>query len=104
MIWSIPTMWQFPELFLMFLPVTSHKQTSKIPDIRFYIRRTFPSFRPMGMVGKVCLMLIIRGRLITPFILGPMSVGLNILIRLRIDEFGLWLGYHGHNYFMKYDV
>ena len=25
MIWSIPTMWQFPELFLMFLPMTSHK-------------------------------------------------------------------------------
>ena len=22
---SIPTMWQFPELFLMFLPMTSHK-------------------------------------------------------------------------------
>ena len=25
MIWSIPTMWQFPELFLMFLSVTRHK-------------------------------------------------------------------------------
>ena len=25
MIWSIPTMWQFPELFLMFLPVMRHK-------------------------------------------------------------------------------
>ena len=24
MIWSIPTMWQFPEFFLMFLPMTSH--------------------------------------------------------------------------------
>ena len=36
MIWSIPTMWQFPELFLMFLPMTRHKQTSQIPDIRFY--------------------------------------------------------------------
>ena len=23
--WSIPIMWQFPELFLMFLPMTSHK-------------------------------------------------------------------------------
>ena len=37
MIWSIPTMWQFPELFLMFLPMTSHKSTSEIPDIRFYL-------------------------------------------------------------------
>ena len=36
MIWSIPTMWQFPELFLMFLPVTRRKYTSQIPDIRFY--------------------------------------------------------------------
>ena len=25
MIWSISTMWQFLELFLMFLPMTSHK-------------------------------------------------------------------------------
>ena len=33
MIWSIPTMWQFPELILMFLTVTRHKQTSQIPDI-----------------------------------------------------------------------
>ena len=46
---------------------------------------TFPSFRPMGMVGEACffayqVMLTIRGRLITPFILGSMSVGLNILI------------------------
>ena len=41
--------------------------------------------------------------LITPFILGSMSVGLNILIRhlfTNIYEFGLWLGYHGHNYLM----
>ena len=44
----------------------------------------FPSFRPMGMVGEACLpsnAYYIRGRLITPFFLGPRSVGLNILIR-----------------------
>ena len=34
------------------------------------------------------VMLTIRGRLITPFILESMSVGLNIRIRLRIYEFG----------------
>ena len=28
MIWSVPTMWQFQELFLMFLPMTRRKQTS----------------------------------------------------------------------------
>ena len=50
MIWSTLTMWQFPELFLMFLSMTSYKKTSKIPDIP-----TFPSFRPMGMVGEACL-------------------------------------------------
>ena len=50
MIWSIPTMWQFPELFLMFLPMTRHNQTSEIPDIRFY-RHFFRS----GLVGEACL-------------------------------------------------
>ena len=47
-IWSIPTVWQFPELFLMFLPMTRHKKTSEIPDIRFYLQS-------MGMVGEACL-------------------------------------------------
>ena len=52
------------------------------------------------MVGEVCLpayqvMLTIRERLITPFILGSMSVGLNILIR---HSFGLQLGRHDHYY------
>ena len=48
-------------------------------------------------------MLTIRERLITPFILGSMSVGLNfwIVIRLRIYEFGLWLRYHDRNYFWQ---
>ena len=53
MIWSVLTMWQFPELFLMFLPVTRHKKTSQIPDIT--LLPIFPSFRPMGMVGEACL-------------------------------------------------
>ena len=42
---------------------------------------TFPSFRPMVMVLAYQVMLTIRGPLITPFILGSMSVGLNVLIR-----------------------
>ena len=52
MIWSIPTMWQFRELFLMFLPVTRHKLISQIPDICFY---DISFVQPMGMVGEVCL-------------------------------------------------
>ena len=58
----------------------------------------------MGMVGEACLPSnTIRGRLITPFILGPMSVGLNILIRhsfTDLYEFGLWLWYPDRNYFV----
>ena len=81
MIWSIPTMWQFPELFLMFLPMTSHKQTSKIPDIRFYLYFLRLGGRGMWWAKLAYqVMLTIRGRLITPFILGSKSVGLNILI------------------------
>ena len=73
-------MWQFPELFLMFLPMTSHKYTSKIPDIRSYLH--FLHFvQAYGHGGRSLVMLTVRGRLITPFILESMSVGLNILIR-----------------------
>ena len=76
-----PYMWQFPELFLMFLPMTSHKKTSKIPDIHFYLH--FLRSYLWVWLAKLAyqVMLTIRGRLITPFILGSMSVGLNILIR-----------------------
>ena len=66
-------------LFLMFLPM---------PWVDFQnpwhtLLPTFPSFRPMDMVAKHTyqVMLTIRGRLITTFILEVMSVGLNILIR-----------------------
>ena len=48
MIWSIPTMWQFSELFLMFLPMT--RAISRLPK-----SRTYASTRPMGMVGEACL-------------------------------------------------
>ena len=52
MIWSIPTMWQFPELFLIFLLMTRHKY---FPTPGLTLLPIFPSFRPMGMVGKACL-------------------------------------------------
>ena len=41
-------MWQFPELFLMFLPVD-------FPNPGHTLLPIFPSFRPMGMVGEACL-------------------------------------------------
>ena len=81
MIWSNPTKWQFPELFLMFLPVTRHKQTSQIPDIRFYLHFLRSGLLAWWAKLAYQVMLTIRGHLITPFILGSMSFGLNILIR-----------------------
>ena len=80
MIWAIPTMWQFSELFLMFLAMTSHKWTSKIPDIRFYLHFLRSGLWAWWVKLAYQVMLTILGRLITLFILGPMSVGLNILI------------------------
>ena len=50
------------------------------------------------------VMLTIRGRLITPFILGSISVGLNILIRLRIYEFRLRFRYHDRNYIIIMNI
>ena len=52
MIWSIPAMWQFPELFDVF--------ANDQPQVDFQnpghmLLPTFPSFRSMGMVGKTCL-------------------------------------------------
>ena len=91
MIWSIPTMWQFPELFLMFLPMTSHKETSQIPDIRFFLHFLRSGLRTWWAKLAYQLMLTIRGCLNTPFILGSMS---DIVIRLWVYEFGLRLGYH----------
>ena len=54
MIWSIPTMWQFPEFFLMFLPMTSHIKFQSSRHTLLHVL-TFPLFRPMGMVGEACL-------------------------------------------------
>ena len=90
MIGSIPTMWQFPELFLMFLPMTSYEQTSKIVDIRFYLH--FLRSGPWAWWAKLAyqVMLTIRGHLISPFILMSMSVGLNILIRHLFTDLWDW--------------
>ena len=66
MIWSIPAMWQFPELFLMFLPMTSHKWTSKIPDIHFYLDFFRSGLWAWWARLAYQVMLTIRGRLITP--------------------------------------
>ena len=84
-------MWQFPELFLMFLPVTRHKQTSQIPAIRLY--RYFLRSGLWAWWAKLVyqVMLTIRGRLITPFVLGSMSVGLKILIRHSFMDLWVWI-------------
>ena len=77
MIWSIPTMWQFPELFLKFLAMTSHKLTSKIPDICFNLHFLRSGLWTWWAKLAYQVMLTIRGHLIAR----SMSVGLNILIR-----------------------
>ena len=51
MIWSIPTKWQFPELFMMLLPMTSLDFQSP----GRMLLSTLPGFRPTGMMGKACL-------------------------------------------------
>ena len=51
MIWSILTIWQFSELFQMFLPVTRHD----FQNSGHTLLPIFPSFRPMGTVGEACL-------------------------------------------------
>ena len=59
----------------------SHSHFSFSLFIRFY--RYFLRSGPWAWWAKLAyqVMLTIRGRLITPFVLGSMSVGLNILIR-----------------------
>ena len=81
MVWSIPKIWQFPELFLMFLPLTRRGWASGVPDMRFC--RWFLRSGLWAWWAKLAyqVILTIHGRLITAFILGSMSVGLNILIR-----------------------
>ena len=84
-------MCEFPELFLMFLPLTRHKQTSQIPDICFY--RYFLRSGLWAWWAKLAyqVMLTIRGRLITPFVLGSMSVSLSILIRHSFKDLWVWM-------------
>ena len=91
MIWSIFTMWQFPESFLMFLPMTIHKSTSKIPDVRFYLHFLRSGLWAWWAKLAYQVMLTIRGRLFTPFILGFMSVGLTILIRYSFMNLWVWI-------------
>ena len=62
------------------LSMTSHKQTSKIPDMLFYLHFLRSGLWVWWAKLAYQAMLTIRGRLITPFILGFISVGLNILI------------------------
>ena len=66
-------------------------KTSQIPDIRFY--RYFLRSGPWAWWAKLAyqVMLTIRGRLITPFVLGSMSVGLNILIRHSFMDLWFWI-------------
>ena len=54
MIWSIPTMWQFPELFLMFFANDAPYADFRNPG--HTLLSIFPSFKPMGMVGEACLL------------------------------------------------
>ena len=93
MIWSIPTIWQFPELFLM---VFCHWHAiSRLPK-SWTCTSTYISFIQAcghgghgGHGGRS--LLTILGRLITPFILGSMSVGLNILIRHSFTDLWVWI-------------
>ena len=52
-----------------------------------------PSSGPWAWWAKLAyqVMLTIRGRLITPFVLGSMSVGLNILIRHSFMDLWFWI-------------
>ena len=58
----------------------SHKYTSKLPDMRFFLHCLRSGLWTRWTKLAYWKMLTIRGRLNTSFILGSMSVGLNILI------------------------
>ena len=77
-------------IVLMFLPLTSQKHTPKILDIRFYLHFLRSGLWAWWAKLAYQVMLTIRGRLITPFILGSMSVGLNILIRHSFTDLWDW--------------
>ena len=74
-----------------FLVNLLQKLTSKSPDIRFYLHFFRSGIRAWWAKLAYQVMLTIRGRLITPFILGSMSVGLNILIRHSFTDLWVWI-------------
>ena len=49
MIWSIPTMWQFPELIFC-----NDELKVDFQNPGHTLLPTFPSFSPMGMVDEAC--------------------------------------------------
>ena len=73
------------------LPVTSHKETSKITDMRFYQHFLRSGLWAWWVKLAYQVMLTIRGRLITPLILRSMSVDLNILIRHSFTDLWAWI-------------
>ena len=82
------------EIFLMFLPLKSHRQTFKILDIPF--SRPFPSHLSSDWYAwwakpAYQIMLKLHWRLITPFL-----VGSRFVISLSIYAFALWLRYADH--------
>ena len=60
----------------------------RTPFYRYFLRSG-----PWAWWAKLAyqVMLTIRGRLITPFVLGSMSVGLNILIRHSFMDLWFWI-------------
>lgn len=79
MILSIPTMWLFPELFLIYLPMISHSTISKVPTIHFTQQLPFIQAERHGEREHANqVMLTHSDCLITPLHLGSMLVGLNI--------------------------
>ena len=70
---------------------TNRQNSEQIPDIRFY--RYFLRSGPWAWWAKLAyqVMLTIRGRLITPFVLGSMSVGVNILICHSFMDLWFWI-------------
>ena len=86
MVLSFPTIWPFPELFLMFLSQTIHEKTFQNPGHSF--PPTFPYFLGFGSYAWCAkhtsqIMLSFHRWLITSFPLASMTVHLNILVCLR---------------------
>ena len=101
MIWSIPTMWQFPEFWCFFHWLA----ISRLPKSRTYA--TDISFvQAYGHGGRSLLIkycLLSADAWLHPLFWGPCLLVWTFwfVIRLRIYEFGLWLRYHDRNYFLN---